>query len=53
MLRRNTRKILDETDVDSYFYLNILDIALIGKRIVRVSKDSNRKTLAFKLYLSP
>ena len=27
---------LDETDVDSYFYHNILDIALIDNRIVRV-----------------
>ena len=34
---------LDETDVDSYFYHNILDIALIDNRIVRVSKGSNKK----------
>ena len=50
MLRRSTRKILDETDVDSYFYLNILDSALIDQGIVRVSKDSNKKILAFKLF---
>ena len=36
---------LDETDVDSYFYHNILDIALIDNRIVRVSKGSNKKNL--------
>ena len=36
---------LDETDVDSYFYHNILDIALIDNRIVRVSKGSNKKIL--------
>ena len=40
---------LDETDVDSYFYLNILDIALIDNRIVRVSKGSNKKNFASKL----
>ena len=32
---------LDGTDFDSYFYHSILDIALIGHRIARVSKGSN------------
>ena len=41
---------LDQTDVDSFFYNNILDIALIDNRIVRVSKASNRKIFAFKLF---
>ena len=41
---------LDETDVDSYFYHNLLDIALIDNRIVRVSKGSNKKNFAFKLF---
>ena len=41
---------LDETDVDSYFYHNILDIALIDNRIIRVSKGSNKKIFAFKLF---
>ena len=41
---------LDETDVNSYFYHNILDIALIDNRIVRVSKGFNRKKFAFKLF---
>ena len=41
---------LDETDVDSYFYHNLLDIALIGNRIVRVSEGSNKKTFAFKIF---
>ena len=36
---------LDETDVVSYFHHNILDIALIDNRIVRVSKGSNKKIL--------
>ena len=37
----------DETDVDSYFYHKILDIALIHNRILRVSKGS-KKNFAFK-----
>ena len=41
---------LDETDVDSCFYHKILDIALIDNRIVRVSKGSNKKILAFNLF---
>ena len=41
---------LDETDFDSYFYHIILDIALIDNRIVRVSKGSNKKIFAFKLF---
>ena len=40
---------LDETDVDSYFYHFILDIALIDNRIVRVSQGS-KKVSAFKLF---
>ena len=40
---------LDETDVGSYFYHNILDIALIDNRFVRVSKGSNKK-IDFKLF---
>ena len=32
---------LDETDIDSYFYHNILDISQSPHRIVRVSKGSN------------
>ena len=40
---------LDETDVDSYFYHNNLDISLSHHRIVRVSKESNRKSFAFKV----
>ena len=39
---------LDGTDVDSYFYHNISDIALIDNRIVPVSKGSNKKMSAFK-----
>ena len=39
------KSFLHETDVESYFYHNILDIALIDNRIVRVSKGSNKKFL--------
>ena len=41
---------LDETDVDSYFYDNILDISQSHHRIVRVSKGSNKKSFAFKVF---
>ena len=41
---------LDETDVDSYFYHNIFDISQSQHRIVRVSRGSNKKTFAFKLF---
>ena len=41
---------MDETDVDSSFHHNILDIALIDNRIVRVSKVSNKKVFALKLF---
>ena len=41
---------LDETDVDSYFFHNILDISQSHNRIFRVSKGSNKKSLAFKVF---
>ena len=41
---------LDETDVDSYFYHNILDISQSQHRRVRVSKGSNIKSFAFKVF---
>ena len=41
--------LLDETDIDSFFYPNVLDLAVIGSRIVRVSKASSTKAFAFKL----
>ena len=43
-------ELLDETDVDSYFYHNILDISQSHHRIVRVSKVSNKKSFAFKVF---
>ena len=41
---------LDETDVDSYFFHNILDISQSHNRIVRYSKGSNKKSFAFKVF---
>ena len=41
---------LDETDVESYFYHNILDISQSHHRIVRVSKGFNKKFFAFKVF---
>ena len=40
----------DKTDVDGYFFQNILDISQSHNRIVRVSKGSNNKSFAFKVY---
>ena len=41
---------LDETDVLSEFYQNISDISQSHHRIVRVSKGSNKKSFAFKVF---
>ena len=43
---------LDETDVDSYFYLKNLDIAMIDNRIVRVTRGSNKKILLSNYFSS-
>ena len=43
-------ELLDETDVDSYYYHNILDISQSHHRIVRVSKKSNKKSFEFKVF---
>ena len=41
---------LDETDVDNYFYQNISDISQSQHRIVQVSRGSNKKSFAIKLF---
>ena len=41
---------MDERDVDSYFCHNILDISQSHHRFVRVSKGSNKKSFAFKVF---
>ena len=44
------KEFLDETDVDSYFYHNVFDISQSKHRIVRVSRGSNKKSFAIKLF---
>ena len=41
---------LDEIDVDSFFYHNIFDISQSQHRKVRVSRGSNKKSFAIKLF---
>ena len=41
---------MDETDVDCYFFHNILDISQSHNRRIRVSKGSNKKSFAFKVF---
>ena len=41
---------MDETDGDIYLYHNILDISQSHHRIIRVSKASNKKSFAFKVF---
>ena len=41
---------LDGTDVDSHFYQNIFDISETQPGIVGVSKGSNKKSFAIKLF---
>ena len=41
---------LDEPGLDSYFYHNILDLAHSQHRKVTVSKGSNKKSFAFKVF---
>ena len=41
---------MDETDVDSFFYHNILDISQSHHRIDWVSKGSNKKSFPFKVF---
>ena len=43
-------EVLDETDVNSYFYHNILDISQSHHQIVRVSKGFLEKSFAFKVF---
>ena len=44
------KEFLDENDVDSYFYHNIFDISQSQHRIVRVSRGSNKKSIAVKSF---
>ena len=46
----NLADFLEETDVDSYFYPNFFDIFQSQHRRARVSRGSNRKMFAVKLF---
>ena len=48
--KERPQELLDETDVDSYLYLNIFDLSQPQHRIVRLSRGSNKKLLAIKLF---
>ena len=41
---------LDETDVDTYFYHKLFDISQSQHQMVRVSRGSNKKSFAIKLF---
>ena len=41
---------LDEADENSFFYHNIFEISQSQHRMVRVSRDSNKKSFAIKLF---
>ena len=45
-----SQEFLDETDVDSYFYHNILNFSQSHRRIVRVRKGSSKKSSALKVF---
>ena len=45
-----SEEFLDETDVDSCFYYNVFEIFQSQHRIVRVSRGSNKKSIAIKLF---
>ena len=44
-------EVLDETDVDSYFYHNILDISHSHNRIVELAKDLTKRFLHSKCFI--
>ena len=48
--KEKPEEFLDGTDVDNYFYHNIFDISQSQHRIVRVSRGSNKKSFAIKLF---
>ena len=49
-IRRNTRRRFGRNRLDSYFRHNIVDISQFHHRIVRVSKGSNKKSFAVKVF---
>ena len=49
-IRRNTRRVFGRNTRIQFFYHNILDISHSQHRIDRVSKGSNKKSFAIKLF---
>ena len=43
-------ELLEETDVDIYFYHNFFDISQSQHRIARVSRGSNKKYFSIKFF---
>ena len=39
---------LDETDIDSYFFYNLLNISIVEGRLLRVSRSSKTNSFSFK-----
>ena len=48
--RWNTRRFFERTDVASYFNYKLFDISQSQHRIVQISKGSNKKSFAIKLF---
>ena len=40
--------LIDEIDVDSYFFLNFLDVFIVQNRVIRLSKGVIRETYSIK-----
>ena len=40
--------LIDEIDVDSYFFQNFLDVFIVQNRVIRLSKDLFRETYSIK-----
>ena len=40
--------LIDETDVDSYFFHNFLDVYVVQNRVIRLSKGLFRETYSIK-----
>ena len=44
--------LIDEIDVDSYFYLNFLDVYSVQNRVIRLNKGLFRETYSIKEFTS-
>lgn len=41
---------LDETDIDSYFFYNFLNVSTVEGRLLRLSRSSNKNSFSFKVF---